>query len=98
VINWTGPLGRIDQTGDPLLRQMLADRLIFADRLGIGIEVGADDRIHGQALAWGIGPVTKGKHWEITAVPDIRGQAERIADSIAARQMALCLTKSAQNA
>lgn len=98
VINCTGPLGRIDQTDDPLLRQMLADRLIFADRLGIGIEVGADDRVQGQALAWGIGPVTKGKHWEITAVPDIRGQAERIANSIAARHIAHCITKSAQNA
>jgi uncharacterized NAD(P)/FAD-binding protein YdhS len=30
-----------------------------------------------------MGPVTKGAFWEMTAVPDIRRQAERLADYMA---------------
>lgn len=89
VVNCTGPLGRIDRSDDPLLRQMFADRLIAADALGVGVEVDADDRLAGHERAWGIGPVTKGRHWEITAVPDIRVQAERIAAHIAGQVPAL---------
>jgi uncharacterized NAD(P)/FAD-binding protein YdhS len=30
-----------------------------------------------------MGPLTKGRYWEIIAVPDIRGQAAAVADDIA---------------
>lgn len=83
VVNCTGPLAGIAQTNDPLLRQMLAEGLARPDELGLGLEVDGDDRLIGQERVWGIGPVTKGRHWEITAVPDIRVQAERIAEDIA---------------
>jgi len=29
-----------------------------------------------------MGPMTKGCYWEIIAVPDIRGQAERVAEDV----------------
>ena len=32
---------------------------------------------------WALGPLTKGRYWEIVAVPDIRGQAAAVADDIA---------------
>ncbi len=83
VINCTGPLSRIDQSGDALVRQMLADRLAQADALAMGLAVDAQDRVEGSRGAWAIGPMTKGRYWEITAVPDIRVQAERIAEDIA---------------
>ena len=84
VINCTGPLGRIDQTDDPLLRQMLDAGLVHADALGLGLEVDGQDRLAGLDQAWAVGPMTKGRYWEITAVPDIRVQAERIAGDVAA--------------
>ncbi|WP_051504126.1 FAD/NAD(P)-binding protein [Sphingomonas jaspsi] len=84
VINCTGPLASLAKADDPLLQQMLGDELVMVDELGIGVKVDEGDRLAGLQRAWGIGPVTKGKHWEITAVPDIRLQAERIAGDIAA--------------
>lgn len=36
-----------------------------------------DDRA-GDRL-WAVGPMTKGRYWEIIAVPDIRGQAAAVA-------------------
>lgn len=83
VINCTGPLSAIDEASDPLIRQMLDDGLARTDALALGLAVDERDRLVGRDDAWGIGPVTKGRYWEITAAPDIRIQAERIADDIA---------------
>ena len=63
------------------LRQMLDDGSIRADHLGIAFDV--DDRDRAGDKVWALGPMTKGKYWEIIAVPDIRGQAERVAEDIA---------------
>jgi uncharacterized NAD(P)/FAD-binding protein YdhS len=81
VFNCTGPLGAMGRTRDPLLRQMIGDRLVAVDRLGIGLKVDGDARA-GEA-AWALGPLTKGEFWEIVAVPDIRGQVAAVADDIA---------------
>ena len=32
---------------------------------------------------WALGPLTKGRYWEIIAVPDIREQAAEVAEDIA---------------
>jgi uncharacterized NAD(P)/FAD-binding protein YdhS len=81
VVNCTGPLGKMTRTVNPVVRQMLDDGLIAVDELGIGIDVDGNDRA-GDGV-WAMGPMTKGKYWEIIAVPDIRFQAERVADDIA---------------
>lgn len=81
VVNCTGPLGNMTRTVNPVVRQMLDDELIAVDELGIGIDVDGNDRA-GDGV-WAMGPTTKGKYWEIIAVPDIRFQAERVADDIA---------------
>lgn len=83
VVNCTGSLARIDQSCDLLIQQMIADGMIAADSLGIGIEVDELNRLPGLSWAWAIGPVTKGRYWEITAVPDIRVQVEMVADRMA---------------
>jgi uncharacterized NAD(P)/FAD-binding protein YdhS len=51
------------------------------DQLGIGLQVDARSRA-GEHL-WALGPLTKGRYWEIIAVPDIREQAAVVADDIA---------------
>ena len=83
VVNCTGPLGAIQRTRDPLLRQLLDDGLASADQLGIGIDADAGDAATASEHLWVMGPLSKARQWEIVAVPDIRGQAERIAERIA---------------
>jgi uncharacterized NAD(P)/FAD-binding protein YdhS len=84
MINCTGPLGTISRTRDPLLKGMLADGLIRPDQLGIALDVDERSRVAGSDRAWAMGPLTKGRYWEIIAVPDIRGQAAAVADDIEA--------------
>jgi uncharacterized NAD(P)/FAD-binding protein YdhS len=81
VVNCTGPLGAMGRTSNPIVRQMLDADLVDVDELGIGLKVDGNDRA-GQAV-WAMGPMTKGRYWEIIAVPDIRGQAARVAEDIA---------------
>ena len=83
VFNCTGPLGAIGRTRDPLLRNLLDDVVISPDALGMGVEVDAHSRVPGARNLWALGPMTKGRFWEIVAVPDIRGQAAAVADDIA---------------
>jgi uncharacterized NAD(P)/FAD-binding protein YdhS len=82
MINCTGPLGRIDRTRDELLKGLLADGLARPDQLGIALDVDERSRVAGATRAWAMGPLTKGRYWEIIAVPDIRDQAAAVADDI----------------
>ena len=84
LINCTGPLGALRHTRDPLLRQMLDEGLVAPDPLDIGIDCGPDDAASGAPGLWVLGPLSKARWWEIIAVPDIRGQAERVAEAIEA--------------
>ncbi|MEO5808575.1 MAG: FAD-dependent oxidoreductase, partial [Sphingomicrobium sp.] len=83
VINSTGPLHALARTRDPLLRQMLDDRLIAPDPLGIGIACGEGDVALGGGRLWVLGPLTKARRWEIIAVPDIGEQAAAAAEAMA---------------
>jgi uncharacterized NAD(P)/FAD-binding protein YdhS len=76
----TGPLHSITRTRDLLLRNLLDSGQVRPDRLGIGLEVEGTARV-GEHL-WAMGPLTKGRYWEIIAVPDIRDQAAAVADDI----------------
>ncbi|MFC3712380.1 FAD/NAD(P)-binding protein [Sphingoaurantiacus capsulatus] len=84
VINCTGPAGEAARAADPLLRQLLADGLARPDAFNLGLDVDADSRLVGadgtpQRRLYALGPVTRGAHWEITAVPDIRAQVWHLA-------------------
>ncbi|HJU76544.1 MAG TPA: FAD/NAD(P)-binding protein [Sphingomicrobium sp.] len=81
AFNCTGPLHSIERTKNPLLRGLLDARLVRPDQLGIGLEV--DDRARAGDQIWALGPLTKGRYWEIIAVPDIREQAAAVAEDIA---------------
>ena len=62
---------------------MLDDRLVAPDALGLGLEIDDRNRPVGQHAVWAVGPLTKGRYWEMVAVPDIRGQVAAVADDIA---------------
>jgi uncharacterized NAD(P)/FAD-binding protein YdhS len=80
AFNCTGPLHSIARSRDPLLRSLFDTGQIRPDELGIGLDV--DDRSRAGERAWALGPLTKGRYWEIIAVPDIREQAAAVADDI----------------
>jgi uncharacterized NAD(P)/FAD-binding protein YdhS len=39
--------------------------------------------VAGSGQLWALGPLTRGRYWEIVAVPDIREQAAAVAEDIA---------------
>jgi len=88
IVNCTGPEIDIARAGEPLLDALLAEGAIRPDPLRVGVDVDADCRAIGangtpSEILSVIGPVTRGAFWESVAVPDIRGQAERVAKRIA---------------
>ncbi|MEO7276530.1 MAG: FAD/NAD(P)-binding protein [Sphingomicrobium sp.] len=80
AFNCTGPLHLIARTRDRLLRSLLDSGEIRPDGLGIGLDV--DGQARAGARLWALGPLTKGRYWEIVAVPDIREQAAAVAKDI----------------
>ena len=83
AFNCTGPLHSIGRTRDPLLRSLFDAGQVRPDHLGIGLEVDDCSRAAGGERLWALGPLTKGRYWEIVAVPDIREQAAAVAEDIA---------------
>ena len=71
----------------PLLQEMQRKGLIEADPLGLGLVVDERSRIADssgeEAIIYAVGALTAGQFWEITAVPDIRVQARKVAEAIA---------------
>lgn len=91
VINATGPDYRLRMTRDPLLRSLIESGLITADRHSLGVRtdahcavIGADDQSHSHLYY--LGPMLRAAHWEATAVPELRGHAERLAAQLVTRQ------------
>jgi uncharacterized NAD(P)/FAD-binding protein YdhS len=82
AFNCTGPLHSIGRTKDPLLRSLFDSGHIRPDHLGIGLDVDDRSRSTGADRLWALGPLTKGRYWEIIAVPDIREQAAAVAEDI----------------
>ena len=83
VFNCTGPLHSIERTQDRLVRSLLDAGEVRPDHLGIGLDVDERARVLPARRLWALGPLTKGRYWEIVAVPDIREQAAQVADDIA---------------
>ncbi|TLU71499.1 FAD/NAD(P)-binding protein [Lichenicoccus roseus] len=88
VVNCAGPDADYSRIRDPLVRSLLGNGLVRPDPLCLGLDVtancatlGRDGSISRRLFA--VGPVTKGTFWEMTAVPDIRQQAEFLAGQLA---------------
>ena len=90
VINCTGPRGDLSGVTDPLLSNLAGAGLLRSDACALGVDVDARSRVisaSGEAAEslFAVGPLTRGKFYEITSVPDIRLQAADCADSILGR-------------
>ncbi len=82
IVNCTGPGGDFDKIAIPLIADLRERHLAMPDRLGVGLEtedcavIDAD----GRASSWlfALGPLTRPRWWEITAVPEINLQIDRL--------------------
>lgn len=88
VINCAGPDADYSRIRDPLVRSLLAKGMVRPDPLCLGLDVTANCALLGHdgsisRRLFAVGPVTKGTFWEMTAVPDIRQQAEFLATQLA---------------
>jgi len=81
AFNCTGPLHAMEQTKNTLLRGLLDAAEVKPDQLDIGLTV--DENSQAGERLWALGPLGKGRYWEIIAVPDIREQAAQVAEDIA---------------
>jgi uncharacterized NAD(P)/FAD-binding protein YdhS len=84
VVNCTGPQAGFSTGTDPLFKTLLERGLVRADALDMGIEVDADfAAVEGDGrrsrFLYALGPLLRGSLWETTAVPELRGQAMRVA-------------------
>jgi uncharacterized NAD(P)/FAD-binding protein YdhS len=84
VVNCTGPVCDYSRIRDPLIRHLLNLGRARPDSLHLGLDVAVDGSVIDHAgtpsdRLFALGPPTRGMFWEITAVPDIRKAAERLA-------------------
>jgi uncharacterized NAD(P)/FAD-binding protein YdhS len=89
VVNCSGPSSDYGAIEQKLVRSLLNRGAIRPDALSLGLDVDSSLRLIGQDGAvqqrlYGLGPVTKGRFWECTAVPEIRRQAEELAERLVA--------------
>jgi uncharacterized NAD(P)/FAD-binding protein YdhS len=89
VVNCAGPGADYGRISHPLVRTLLDDGTVRPDALCLGLDVTAACALLNHAgdvsrRLFAVGPVTKGRFWEMTAVPDIRRQCELLALHLAA--------------
>ncbi len=87
AVNCAGPRTDLRRSGETLVAGLLGEGVIRPDACGLGLDVdewsrviAADGQAHNSLFA--VGPLTRGQHYEITSVPDIRIQAADCASSI----------------
>ncbi|MBO3743179.1 FAD/NAD(P)-binding protein [Actinoplanes flavus] len=84
VVACTGPAPAFASPG-PLLGALLGEGLLRPGPHRLGVDTDPDGRA-GPGL-WVIGPLRRGHLWETTAIPEIRGQAERLATAVNASRV-----------
>jgi uncharacterized NAD(P)/FAD-binding protein YdhS len=87
VINATGPQTRFSLTRSTLLRDLLASGIAQPDAMDMGIRIAPDFAVvdgsgAASATLYAMGPLLRGTLWESIAVPELRGQALSIAQTL----------------
>lgn len=82
VVNCTGPRSDLGRVGIPLIANLRRRKMVVADPLGLGIETDDCAVIDGAGRSsnwlFALGPLTRPAWWEITAVPEIAVQVDRL--------------------
>jgi uncharacterized NAD(P)/FAD-binding protein YdhS len=84
IVNCTGPSGDLTGSGQPLLNNLVDRGLVRADPKGLGIETASLCNAVGSGGArsewlYAVGPIARGRLWEVTSVPDLRNEAAQLA-------------------
>ncbi|WP_339743656.1 FAD/NAD(P)-binding protein [uncultured Rubinisphaera sp.] len=84
VVNCTGPQSRFSRSNSSLYRNLISNQIISLDDMDMGIRIDDDFAVLNDVEEpvgnlYAIGPPLKGTLWETTAVPELRGQAMRVA-------------------
>ncbi len=89
LVNCTGPDSDYERLAnrDPFVASLFNERLVRADELKLGLKADSDGHLIGVdgvvKTLFGIGPIIfKALNWEGTAIPEVRVQAEKIADQM----------------
>lgn len=88
VINCTGPKESYIPAGSDLLNNLYERGLVQPDEMNMGIKVNSHFGVVDRAgrtseMLFTIGAIMKGTLWETVAVPELRSQAFRLAETIA---------------
>jgi uncharacterized NAD(P)/FAD-binding protein YdhS len=84
IVNCTGPTTDVARSGNPLLGALLRRGAVRPGPLGMGLDFDDEGRVVGGSgepaeRVWLVGPARIGRHWEATAVPELRVQARDVA-------------------
>ena len=87
IVECRGVVTNPMQTSNPVIRNLLDQGGARVDPLGIGLDVAPDGAIVARTGApserlFAVGPIARAALWEITAVPEIRGQCAELAGRI----------------
>ena len=87
LINCTGPQAHPLRAGNPLLHRAIADGVARPDPLALGLATDERSRVisrdgAAQRTLYALGTLARGSQWELTAVPEIREQAQVVARDI----------------
>ena len=86
VVNATGAEKRVARAAGPLLPALLARGLVRPGPHAIGIDTDASGQVLGAdglpvPGLWTLGALRTGTLWESVAMPELRGQAARLAEA-----------------
>ena len=89
ILDCTGITSSPRHSPNRLVRDMLAQGLARPDLLDLGLDVTESCALvnrsgHASERLFAVGPITRGRFWEIMAIPDIRVQCANLAAAIIA--------------
>lgn len=87
VINATGPSTKFTASRSSLLQNLLRRGAVAPDDADLGVRVERDHTVvtaTGEPSPWllALGPMLRGTYWETIAVPELRVQARRVAETL----------------
>jgi uncharacterized NAD(P)/FAD-binding protein YdhS len=92
VVECVGVAVAPHDSANPALRNLLEQGLIRPDPIGVGLDVAPDCAVIGRSgkpseKIFAVGPLTRGRFWEIVAIPDIRAQCAELTQRIFSRSL-----------
>ncbi len=87
VVHATGPQSKFSATKSVLLANLLRSGLLAVDQMEMGVRIETDHTViegkgERSAILLAVGPLLRGTLWETIAVPELRGQARRVAETL----------------